>query len=175
MSRQWMHCLCAPVLWLSPPSTQAQCWSEAAQRFSIPAALLYAVAKVESNLNPRAINRSHLRRTDSYDIGLMQINSSHLPALARQGIRETDLYSPCTNLLIGAQLLADLFKRYGRTWNAVGAYNASCTQLRGQACIQARTRYAWKVYRQLQRMRGQRSPMLVAAQRTILNRIRITP
>lgn len=174
MSRYWLFC-CAHLLWLPTANTQAQCWSEASRRSDIPVALLYAVAKVESNLNPRAINRSHLRRTGSYDIGLMQINSTHLPTLARQGILEADLYSPCTNLLIGAQLLADLFKRYGRTWSAVGAYNASCTQLRGQACTQARTRYAWKVYRQLQRMRGQRSPMLVAARRTILNRIRITP
>lgn len=175
MIGRWVVCCFTPLLTLNTPSALAQCWSETAQRFGIPAALLYAMANVESNLNPRAINRSHLRRTASYDIGLMQINSTHLPALARQGILEADLYSPCTNLLIGAQLLADLFKRYGRTWNAVGAYNASCTQLRGQACTQARTRYAWRVYRQLQRMQGQPSPMLVAAQRTILNRIRITP
>lgn len=175
MSHYWAFYCCAPLLWLSTASAHAQCWSEASRRSGIPVALLYAVAKVESNLNPRAINRSHLRRTGSYDIGLMQINSTHLPALARQGIREADLYSPCTNLLIGAQLLDDLFKRYGHTWNAVGAYNASCTQLRGQACTQARTRYAWKVYRQLQRMQGQRSPMLVAAQRNSVSRIRIVP
>lgn len=152
MSRYWAFYCCVPLLWLSTASAHAQCWSEASQLSGIPVALLYAVANVESNLNPRAINRSHLRRTGSYDIGLMQINSTHLPALARQGIREADLYSPCTNLLIGAQLLADAFKRHGRTWNAIGAYNASCTQLLGQACTQARTRYAWKVYRQLQRM-----------------------
>lgn len=175
MSRYWAFYCCVPLLWLTTPSTQAQCWSEASRLSDTPVALLYAVANVESSLNPRAINLSHLRRTGSYDIGLMQINSTHLPALARQGILEADLYSPCTNLLIGAQLLADLFKRYGRTWNAIGAYNASCTQLRGPACTQARTRYAWKVYRQLQRMQGQRSPMLVAEQRNSLSRIRITP
>ena len=122
------------------------CWEQAAQRYGLGADLLYAIARVESNLNPLAVNRSHLQRTGSYDIGLMQINSSHLGQLARHGITEAQLYDPCTNIRVGAWLLAGNFSRQGATWEAVGAYNAACRQLSGAACAKARASFAWKVF-----------------------------
>jgi len=103
------------------------CWDDAAQRYQVSSALLYAIARTESGLNPHAIGRN---RNGSRDIGLMQINSTWLPKLATHGIHERDLFEPCTNIHVGAWILADNVSRLGYTWEAVGAYNATTPALR---------------------------------------------
>jgi soluble lytic murein transglycosylase-like protein len=103
------------------------CWDDAAQRYQVSSALLYAIARTESDLNPQALGRNG---NGSRDIGLMQINSSWLPTLATHGIGERELFEPCTNIHVGAWILAGNVSRLGYTWDAVGAYNAASPALR---------------------------------------------
>ncbi|MGE0289746.1 MAG: lytic transglycosylase domain-containing protein [Bradyrhizobium sp.] len=103
------------------------CWEDAAQRYQVSSALLYAIARTESGLNPQAIGRNS---NGSRDIGLMQINSAWLPTLASHGIGERDLFEPCVNIHVGAWILAGNVSRLGYTWEAVGAYNAANPALR---------------------------------------------
>jgi len=128
--------------------TVQACWEQASAFHNVPADLLVAIARTESGLNARAVHRN-ADPTAGYDIGLMQINSRHLQRLVQYGIGEHDLYDPCVNLHVGAWLLSGLLRTHGAGWNSVGAYNASCSRLRGPACQAARSRYAWRVYRNL--------------------------
>jgi soluble lytic murein transglycosylase-like protein len=114
------------------------CWDDAARRYNVSSHLLYAIARTESALDPRAVGRN---RDGSRDLGLMQINSRWLPRLAEYGIAEHDLFDPCTSILVGAWILADNVSRLGYTWEAVGAYNA--------ATPARRAAYIDKVRRQL--------------------------
>lgn len=123
------------------------CWQEAGSRYQVDPSLLYAIARTESGLDPAASNRN---RNGSMDIGLMQINSAWLPDLARHGVSVQDLWDPCTNIHVGAWVLAQKMHRLGATWDAVGAYNATSTA--------KRIRYAWKVYRNLERTSTERQP-----------------
>ena len=114
------------------------CWQEAADRYGLSTELLLAIARTESSLTPQAIGRN---ADGSRDIGLMQINSTWLPVLARHGIHEHDLLHPCTSLQVGAWILAGNVQRLGYSWEAVGAYNAR-TPAKRQA-------YVRRVQRQL--------------------------
>ncbi|MBY0444434.1 MAG: type III secretion system invasion protein IagB [Burkholderiales bacterium] len=133
---------------LYSPLGWADCWERAGQSFGIAPELLYAIAQQESGLNPQASNSNN---NGSNDIGLMQINSVHLPRLKKMGIDEKHLrQDPCLSIMIGASILSDMMKRYGYSWEAVGAYNAGMGANR-QAL---RMRYAEQVWHRYQRLRS---------------------
>jgi soluble lytic murein transglycosylase-like protein len=101
---------------------------EVGQKYGLSPHLLYAMARTESGLNPLAIHRGNA--DGSYDIGLMQINSAWLPRLRAIGISEEQLLDACTNLDVGAWILAQDMRRLGASWDAVGAYNAASPERR---------------------------------------------
>ncbi len=132
------------------------CFDRIAQKKGLDADLLRAIAFVESSGNPSAVGRN----ASSEDYGLMQINSGWLKrfktsksellndACKRFKTSKSELLNDaCFNVQVGAEILADNFTRTAHPWDAVGAYNAACTRLKGQDCIDARQKYAWKVYR----------------------------
>ena len=102
-------------------SVSAFCYAEAGSRYGVSPRLLQAIAQGESNFNPVAVNQN---TNGSYDYGLMQINSSWEPALRRMGIAWESLADPCTNVMVGAWVLAHCIREFGNTWPAVGCYNS---------------------------------------------------
>lgn len=109
------------------------CFVKASQYYKVPQEILQAIAYVESNYNPNAYNENS---NHTYDIGLMQINSTWLPRLKLLNITEDMLYDPCQSIYVGGWILATNIKVYGLNWNAVQHYNGSDVELK----------YATKVY-----------------------------
>ena len=99
----------------------ANCWLATATAFELPAGLLYAIGQVESAFRVDSIAQAN---DGTHSVGVMQINSSWFPRLEAFGISEADLRDPCTNIHVGGWILAQEVRRYGYSWEAIGAYYA---------------------------------------------------
>ncbi len=132
------------------------CFEQAAMRYGVNVKLLYAIAKVESDFNPYAINVNANGRSIkeyypenkyqakmvldyllshgyNFDVGIAQIN---IVNIKRWGLDPYSLLDPCYNLDVSARLLKNLIDRYGLNWQAIWHYNG-------------RPSYAYKVYHAL--------------------------
>lgn len=114
---------------------RADCLDDAAAFQHVSVSLMRGIAQVESGMNPNAVNTN---TNGTVDIGLMQINSTWLPTLAREGITRENLFDACTNAYVGAWILSQNIRQLGPNWNAIGAYNS--------ASPDKRLAYARKVY-----------------------------
>lgn len=117
---------------------RADCIDAAATYHRLSPVLLRAIAQHESGMRPYAVNRN---ANGTEDIGLMQINSVHLPRLATYGITRAKLFDPCVSAYVGAWILRDCLDRVGATWAGVGCYNAGAPE--------KRIRYANRIYQTL--------------------------
>jgi soluble lytic murein transglycosylase-like protein len=125
----------------------ADCFTVAANTQHVPEDILRAIAKVESNFNPEALNPT------SHALGVMQIIPANFKSLLKYNITEPDLHQACTNINAGAWLLAGFFNQYGRVWRAVGAYgvgNGKSREVEAQRVI-----YAGKVQQALYALQRQ--------------------
>lgn len=124
------------ISYLFPADLHSFCFEEAGKKYNISPVLLKSIARVESGLNPRAVNRNP---NGSIDMGLMQINSAWLKTLK---VTQDDLMNDaCLNTMTGAWVLRQCIDRHGYTWEAVGCYNAYSAD--------KRVNYAWKVFHKL--------------------------
>ncbi len=107
----------APTVRVSPSADNVAGYvTEAARRFSIPENWIYAVMRVESAGNPRAVSPKGAA-------GLMQIMPDTWAYLcARYGLGG-DMYDPRDNIMAGAAFLRELYDRYGVP-GFLAAYNA---------------------------------------------------
>ena len=89
---------------------------EASKRFLIPASWIWAVMKVESAGDVRALSSKGA-------MGLMQIMPKTWEMLRQQHALGRDPYDPRDNILAGAAYLRELHDRYGQS-GFLAAYNA---------------------------------------------------
>ena len=91
--------------------------ADAARRFGIPEAWIWAVMRVESNGDARAVSSAGA-------MGLMQIMPATWANLrARHGLG-SDPYDVRDNIMAGAAYLRAMFDRYGSATAMLAAYNA---------------------------------------------------
>jgi soluble lytic murein transglycosylase-like protein len=96
------------------PAALRPAFVAAARDTDLPLALLYSVAKIESNLRPDVISESGAR-------GLLQL----MPTTAR--MLALDIDEPSANVLAGARYLRQQLDRFSSTDLALAAYNAGPT------------------------------------------------
>ncbi|MBI5681843.1 MAG: transglycosylase SLT domain-containing protein [Deltaproteobacteria bacterium] len=142
---RFIFMICIWLYLVYPGSALSFCFDEAARTYNINPLLLQAIATVESNNHPYAINvnkngRSvktvyptskksaieQIKNLDrlgyNYDIGIGQINVKNIKGY---GMDPKELFEPCKNLHASAMLLKGLIDRYGYTWDAIWRYNGS--------------------------------------------------
>jgi hypothetical protein len=97
---------------VSGATPYANLFSQAAQKHSVPADLLVAVARQESSFNPRAVSPAGAQ-------GIMQL----MPGTAA-GLGVKNSFDPAQAIDGAAKLLKSLLSEFGRTDLALAAYNA---------------------------------------------------
>ena len=152
------------AVFLLPSAAWATCWEEAGQCYGIDPLLLKAIAWKESRgwtgaVGPRL-------RDGNRALGLMQINTIHLPSLARFGIGREQLFDACTSQKVGAWVLADCIQHFGATWKAVGCYYAgpASTNHKAQANYVSDVQRIYEGYRQQARQASGAPARVVAIQ-----------
>lgn len=125
------------------------CFRRSATAHGLPVTLLLAVARGESDFNPRAVSHANA-------VGLMQIL---WPGTARHlGIyRRSQLYDPCTNVDAGARYLKELLSRYnGDLHRVLAAYNygPSRVPVKGGTIPKGAQWYSGYIYRHLSYVLG---------------------
>ncbi|EEU1357156.1 transglycosylase SLT domain-containing protein [Escherichia coli] len=131
------------LLMLSSPVIAQDCFELAGIDYKIDPDLLRAISWKESRYRVNAIG---INPVTGYGSGLMQVDSQHFNELARYGIKPEHLTTdPCMNIYTGAYYLAIAFKKWGVSWEAVGAYNAGFKKSERQN--RRRLAYASDVYR----------------------------
>lgn len=98
-----------------------ECINQAAVTYHVPATMIVSVMKIENGRNGMAVKN----KNGTYDLGVMQINSSWLPSLKKYGIdKETLQQDGCMNVMVGSWILArGIAKSEG--WVGLGNYHSA--------------------------------------------------
>lgn len=123
------------------PAAEVRCIEHAAHYYRLPVAIVTAVRRQEAGRTGAV----HENSNGTIDIGPMQINSIHLPTLARYGITFEKLRDDlCVNIHVGAWMLAKSIRARGDLWKGVGDYHSATPSLN--------VSYQLDVWRRIQQM-----------------------
>jgi soluble lytic murein transglycosylase-like protein len=101
------------------------CFNYASFKYNLPPKLIKAVAKVESNINPSAIDYDS---NGSYDYGVMQINTIWYPLIKFEW---NNLADPCDNIIFGSWIIKKCAIRYNYNFNrTVTCYHMGAGNIR---------------------------------------------
>ncbi len=116
------------------------CINQAAQEYHVPAILIISVLNVERG-RAGVISKN---KNGSADFGSMQINSSWWPELYRYHITKRDvIYDPCTNVKVGAWILAQSIAESRNLLVGVGDYNSHTPGYNHAYQYKVRQSYTW--------------------------------
>lgn len=98
-----------------------ECINQAAVNYHVPATMIVSVMQIEDGRNGVASKN----KNGSYDLGVMQINTTWLSTFNKFGISKEALqYDPCVNVNAGTWLLAKAIAKSGG-WRGVGNYHSA--------------------------------------------------
>jgi len=99
-----------------------RCIGKASMKYNVPKDVIELVAL---HLENGRVGMKKNNNNKSYDMGIMQINSIHLPELSKYGISENDLINnACTNIDVGTWLLAKHIASTGSYAKGIGRYHS---------------------------------------------------
>ncbi len=122
------------------PKVLERCVNYSSRYFGIHPNIIKSIIIVEGGKNGSMSRNSN----GTYDMGIMQINTIHLPDIIRKypGLTWSDVsYKPCVNIGIGASILNDRLKELKPNqdyWIGVGNYHSKTPKYR--------TLYLSKIY-----------------------------
>lgn len=109
------------TLGFASQAASATCWNKAGGDYGVDPLLLMAIGWQESNGLPDAVGS--LLKDGNRALGLMQINTIHLPELAEFGVKREHLFDPCVSVMVGAKVLRDCLDKFDQDlWRSVGCY-----------------------------------------------------
>ncbi len=130
----------------------AVCIFAAAQTYVVPPSVILGILNVEGGKVGQAVRN----KNNSYDLGPMQINTIHMPELARYwGIKQSEATrlvrdNACINIGVGAWILRTKMDQTGSLTKGIAYYHSATPHL-GQ-------KYQKKVISAMQRYRLVRRP-----------------
>ncbi len=121
------------------------CVERAAAHYQAHPDLVRAVLRTEGG----KVGQIRRNKDGSFDMGPMQINSVHLPELAKYGITQEALTNDeCLNIHIGTYYLQKQIVTTPQFWHGVGKYHSATPELN--------VKYQYRVWNNLLEVRGER-------------------